>query len=77
MSFKDEGFLTDADADGLFRRNEFTFDSYEYTTNSSGMLNLVYSINPNNRISYNFLAVNSSNQSVDEYQRYDCRYCRF
>lgn len=66
--FKEEGFLTDADADGVFRRNRFTFDSYEYKTNSSGMINLVYSINSNNRISFNSLAVNSSNQTVDEYR---------
>lgn len=66
--FKDEGFLTDADADGNFRRNEFNFDSYGYTTNSSGMLNLVYSINSNNRISFNSLAINTSNQAVDEYR---------
>lgn len=66
--YKDEGFLTDADADGVFRRNQFTFDTYGYTTNSSGMLNLVYSINPNNRVSYNFLAINTSNQTVDEFR---------
>jgi len=66
--FKDEGFLTDADADGVFRRNEFTFDTYGYITNSSGMLNLVYSINSNNRISFNSLAINTSSQTVDEYR---------
>ena len=66
--FLDEGFLTDADADGNFRRNQFTFDSYSYKTNSSGLLNLAYSLNPNHRISYNLLAINTSSQTVDEYK---------
>lgn len=66
--FLEEGFLTDSDTDGNFRRNQFTFDSYTYKTNSSGLLNLKYVLNPKHQISYNFLAVNTSDQSVDEYR---------
>ncbi len=66
--FLDEGLLTDADADGKFRKNQFSFESYTYKTNSSGLLNLAYSINPDHQISYNLLAINTSSQTVDEYR---------
>ncbi|MBD1419998.1 TonB-dependent receptor [Sphingobacterium chuzhouense] len=40
---------------------------YEYTTNSTGMFNAEYVLNPSHRFSYNFLFVNSSDQSADHY----------
>ena len=40
---------------------------YEYATHSTGMLNAEYVLNPSHRFSYNFLFVNSSDQSADSY----------
>lgn len=40
---------------------------YGYTTHSTGMLNTEYVLNPNHRFLYNFLFVNSSDQSADSY----------
>lgn len=40
---------------------------YEYTTHSTGMFNAEYVLNPSHRFSYNFLFVNSSDQSADTY----------
>ena len=40
---------------------------YEYTTNTTGMFNAEYVLNPRHRFSYNFLFINSSDQSADRY----------
>lgn len=40
---------------------------YGYTTHTTGMLNAEYVLNPSHRLSYNFLSVNSSDQSADTY----------
>jgi hypothetical protein len=46
------------------------FESYtdlKYETNSTGMANIGYKINDNNKISYNTLYINTSTQSKEEY----------
>lgn len=40
---------------------------YGYTTHTTGMLNAEYVLNPSHRISYDFLFINSSDQSADRY----------
>ncbi|HEU4495470.1 MAG TPA: TonB-dependent receptor [Flavobacterium sp.] len=40
---------------------------YSYNTNTTGMFNAGYKINPSHKINYNFLFVNSSSQSKDDY----------
>ncbi|WP_321539941.1 hypothetical protein [Flavobacterium piscinae] len=40
---------------------------YSYNTNSTGMFNVGYKFNPNHKINYNFLFVNSSSQVKDEF----------
>ncbi|PRD48004.1 TonB-dependent receptor [Sphingobacterium haloxyli] len=40
---------------------------YGYVTNTTGMLNAEYVLNPNHKFSYNFLFINSSDQSADSY----------
>ncbi|PRD54847.1 TonB-dependent receptor [Sphingobacterium gobiense] len=40
---------------------------YGYVTNTTGMLNAEYVLNPNHKFSYNFLFINSSDQSADRY----------
>lgn len=48
-------------------RKDFTFDSYSYGTNTTGMANASYLINRNHKLKYNLLYINSSNQSLEEY----------
>src|SRR5690606_23787861 len=40
---------------------------YEYATHPTGKSNAEYVLNPSHRFSYNFLFVNSSDQSADSY----------
>ncbi|WP_432672912.1 TonB-dependent receptor domain-containing protein [Flavobacterium sp. SM2513] len=46
----------------------FDQKTYSYNTSSTGMFNAGYRFNQNNKISYNFLYVNSSSQVNDEYK---------
>lgn len=46
----------------------FDQKTYAYNTSSTGMFNAGYRLNANNKISYNFLYVNSSSQVNDEYK---------
>lgn len=43
-------------------------NTFGYRTNSTGMINANYIMNPEHRISYNFLFVNSSDQFRDDYR---------
>lgn len=43
----------------------FEQERFQYTTNTTGMLNATYRINNNNKLSYNFLYVNTSDQTRD------------
>ena len=45
----------------------FNQERFQYTTNSTGMFNAAYRLNAKNKISYNFLFVNSSDQTRDTY----------
>jgi len=46
---------------------DYRFKSYNYTTNTTGMLNIAYSLNAKNTYKLSSLFINSSNQSLDEY----------
>ena len=46
---------------------DFKFQSYDYNTNTTAMLNVAYKVNPNNTYKFSSLFINSSNQSLDEY----------
>lgn len=46
----------------------FNQERFQYTTNTTGMFNAAYRINSNNKISYNILFVNSSDQFRDQYR---------
>lgn len=46
---------------------DYTFKSYDYNTNTTGMLNATYKVNANNTYKFSSLFINSSNQSLDEY----------
>jgi len=43
----------------------FDQERFQYTTNTTGMLNATYRINNKNKLSYNFLYVNTSDQTRD------------
>jgi hypothetical protein len=49
----------------------FEQERFAYKTNSTGMFNANYKINSKNKISYNFLFVNSSEQLKDSYFGYN------
>jgi len=46
---------------------DFDFESHGFETNTTGMTNLVYKINENNSVKFNSLFINSSNQTLDDY----------
>ena len=46
---------------------DYKFQSYDYNTNTTGMLNIAYKANPKNTYRFSSLFINSSNQSLDEY----------
>ncbi|MCU0350860.1 MAG: carboxypeptidase-like regulatory domain-containing protein, partial [Flavobacterium sp.] len=46
---------------------DFRSESFGYKTNTTGMLNAVYKINNNNKLKYNFIFINSSEQSNENY----------
>lgn len=47
---------------------DYTFKSYNYTTNTTGMLNGTYKVNTKNTYKFSSLFINFSNQSLDEYK---------
>lgn len=53
-------------AQGIARK-DFDYQSYSYLTNTTGMGNLNYSIDTNNKISFNSLYINSTSQNHDEF----------
>lgn len=68
----EEGYLkSGVNAQGTVQGKDFeTFNSYQYTTNSTGYLNLSYQINRKNNINFNSLFVNSTNQKLEEGEGY-------
>lgn len=61
-----EGINQSVNAQGA-RLKSFQQERYSYNTNTTGMFNANYRVNSNHNIAYNFLMVNSSNQSRDTY----------
>lgn len=55
------------DENSYFGRRFSSYDSKSYATNTTAMVNIGYKINRSNRLSYNSLFINTSEQSVDEY----------
>lgn len=46
---------------------DYNYESFDYNTNTTGMLNVLYKLNSKHKLRYNTLYINSSNQSLDEY----------
>ncbi|MEZ4839605.1 TonB-dependent receptor domain-containing protein [Flavobacterium sp.] len=68
-----EGINQTVSAQGA-RLKSFNQEKFTYKTNSTGMFNANYRINLKHSIKYNFLYVNSSEQSRDSYFGYDRDY---
>lgn len=68
-----EGINQTASAQGA-RQKSFYQEKFAYKTNSTGMFNANYRINSKHNLKYNFLFVNSSEQSRDTYFGYDRDY---
>ena len=64
-----EGFSGSAQAQNKYT-NELAYKSFEYSTNTTAMLNANYKINPDHSIKYNFLFINDSKESNEEYRGY-------
>lgn len=61
-----EGLTQNVNAQGASLKT-FQQEKYSYNTNTTGMFNANYRLNKNHKIGYNFLFVNSSEQSRDNY----------
>ncbi|MCK8142272.1 carboxypeptidase-like regulatory domain-containing protein [Flavobacterium sp. I-SCBP12n] len=55
---------------GVANKNYHTYTDINYNTNTTGLLNLGYKINPNNTVNFNSLFINTSTQSKKEYSGY-------
>lgn len=61
-----EGINQNVSAQGA-KIKSFNQERFQYSTNTTGMFNAAYRINDKNKISYNFLFVNSSDQFRDQF----------
>lgn len=64
-----EGITRTAQAQNSFTK-DLNLNAFEYSTNTTGMLNAKFDINDSNSIKYNFLFVNDSKEKNEEYQGY-------
>jgi len=48
-------------------RSDYSYESFSYETNTTGMLNLAYRFDSNNTIKFNSLYINSTNQNLSDY----------
>ena len=55
---------------GIANKNFEKYSEMKYETNTTGMANIGYKINNNNRVSFNSLYINTSTQSKEEYYGY-------
>ena len=66
FKFKEGANRGGVNAQGL-AYTDYDFKSYDYNTNTTGMLNVAYKVNANNTYKFSSLFINSTNQSLDEY----------
>lgn len=62
-----EGVARGAVSTQAVPRKDFTFDSYNFETNSTLLGNVFYRINTNNTLKFNTLYINSTSQEHEEY----------
>lgn len=64
------GVARTVDAHGNGIKDFHTFTSNKYNTNTTGLINLFYDINPNHKLRANSILINNSSQSLNEYNGY-------
>ena len=64
-----EGITRTAQAQNSFTK-DLNLEAFEYSTNTTGMLNATFDINESNSIKYNFLFVNDSKEKNEAYRGY-------
>ncbi|RYZ77095.1 MAG: hypothetical protein EOP06_30680, partial [Proteobacteria bacterium] len=52
---------------GVINKEYRSWNSRSYNTNTTGMVNLAYRINPNHKVNFTSLVINTSDQQTDEY----------
>lgn len=70
MSIKDGQSYGDINGAGVVNKRYDRYNSYNYATNTTGMANIGYKINDNNKVNFNSLFINTSNQETEEYRGY-------
>lgn len=72
FSSTEEGYLkSGVNAQGTVQGKDFTdYSIYNYTTNTTGFLNVAHQFNSKNTLSFNSLLVNSSTQKLEEGEGY-------
>lgn len=63
----ENGIAKSVNAEGVPTKDFHKYESFGYNTNTTGLLNLGYKINNNHNIKYNSVFINSSSQSLKEY----------
>ena len=64
------GVARTVDAHGNGIKDFHQFTSNKYNTNTTGLINLFYDINPNHKLRVNSILINNSSQSLNEYRGY-------
>ena len=70
MSTKDGKSYGDINGEGVINKKYDQYDSDVYATNTTAMGNIGYKINSNNKINFNSLFINTTNQETEEYRGY-------
>ena len=66
----ENGLARSVDAQGNSIKGFNNYTKNSYTTNTTGMVNLYYDFNPNNRLRANSIFINNTTQSLQEYKGY-------
>lgn len=66
----DQGVARTVDAHGNGIKDFHQFTSNQYNTNTTGLVNLFYDINPHHQLRANSIFINNSSQSFNEYRGY-------
>lgn len=64
---KSNGISRAVNSEGVATKDFNKYESNSYNTNTTGMFNLGFKLNNTNKFKYNTVFINSSNQSLDEY----------
>ncbi|WP_168801823.1 TonB-dependent receptor domain-containing protein [Empedobacter tilapiae] len=66
----ENGLAASVNAEGAYLNNLTDYTKNSYNTNTTGMVNLYYDFNANNRLRVNSIFINNTSQSLQEYKGY-------